>query len=1129
MTNVDDVSTGQPTVPRQDRVASLSDARRALLRLHLREAREAKAAQERIPRVPRTGQLPLSFAQQRLWFLAQFAPDQPVYNAPLPLRLFGPLDLDVLARALTRLVQRHEIMRTRYLSENGVPYQVIDEPPDSVPMKSFDLTDVPDGEREARMAEVMLAEGRRPFDLAVDPSLRVTVVKMGERDHVVMLGMHHITTDGWSTGIVSSELVQLYLAYANGIADALPPLTIQYVDFAAWQRQLFAGEERDKQLSYWTERLRGAPGLDFPADRARPANPTWAGQSMSADLPEELRVALTALARTEQVTLLTVLLAAFQAVLHRYTAQDDVVLGSVFSGRTKSEIEQLIGFFSNSLVIRTDLSGDPTFRQLLARTSDVVLGAHLHQDLPFGMLVDALRPERDPSRNPLFQISFTLQNALAQSISIGDLRVESVPLIVGTARFDMAFQLSEVPPTGFKLWIEFSTELFDADRMRRLIRHYETVLATIVRDPDTRLSHLDVLDPAERSLVLDEWNRTAVAYDTVDSCLHELFERQVDARPDHPAARFQGTDLTFGALDARANQLAHHLRGLGVGADTVVGLLVERGFSVPTGQLGILKAGGAYLPLDPMYPDNRLAFQLDDAGCRVVVTTTDLADRLPATVTAIRLDDPQTAARLAEEPTGRPGRVTTPGNLAYLIYTSGSTGRPKGVLVEHRSVVNFTRLIIELFGVTDRYRVLQFANPAFDVSVFEIYSSLCGGGTLVTAPREVLHDPAALAELLRTERVTMADIPPSVLALMDGATFPDLSVLFVGLEPYPGDLVNQWNVPHRQFHNGYGPTEATVACINYHCPHETLRDSPPIGVNLPNYTSYVLDPYGNPVPIGVPGELYVGGVGVARGYLNAPGLTARKFVPDPFGVHAGARLYRTGDLARWRSDGNLEFLGRVDSQVKIRGLRVELGEIEHVLSGHPAVQQAVVQPYTGDDGTVSLIAYVVVAPGATPNVEEVRGYLAAELPAYMIPATYVPLTELPLTPSGKVDKAKLPLPTAAPVVEFVAASTPTEIQLVELWQGLLGVERIGVRDNFFGLGGNSLQATQLVSRIRDTFGVTIDLRALFTNSTIGALADLIEAEELAALPEEELLALLSNVEGIAEDEAVRALESPHDA
>jgi amino acid adenylation domain-containing protein len=1125
-------STDQPGVPRQSRVASLSEARRALLQLQLREARETKAARERIPRAERTGPLPLSFAQQRLWFLDQFAPGLPVYNSPLPLRLRGTLDLPALTRALTRLVQRHEIMRTRYPSENGVPYQVIDPPPDEVPVQSVDLSGLPEHDREERMREVVREEARRSFDLANDLGLRPTLVRMSDRDHVLMLGMHHITTDGFSTSIVTRELVQLYLAFHSGQPDPLPELTIQYADYAAWQRTIFTGEERDRQLRYWTERVHGAQSLDFPADRQRPGSPTWAGNSISATMPEDLRQALTELARAEQVTMLTLLIAAFQVVLGRYAGQDDVVIGSVFSGRTRSEIEQLIGFFSNSLVIRSDLRGDPTFREFLARTNDIILGAHFHQDLPFGMLVDAIRPERDASRNPLFQISFTLQQTAPEAVALGDLSVEFVPLTVGTARFDLAFQITELPPNGFKLWIEYSTELYDQARMERLFRHYETVLRAVLRDPDTRLSQLELLDPGEKTALLNAFNDTFAEYSTKALCLHELFERQADARPGHPAARFEGVDLTYGELETRANRLANHLRDLGVGPDVVVGMLVERGPWLPVSQMAILKAGGAYLPLDPMHPDNRLAFALGDADAGVVLTTIDLANRLPDNVTAICLDDPRTQEVLAGRPAIRPQPLAGPGNLAYLIYTSGSTGKPKGVLVEHRSVVNFTTLIMELFAVTPEYRVLQFANPSFDVSVFEIFSCLCGGATLIQAPRETLHDPAALAELLRTERVTMADIPPSVLSLLDGAAFPDLKVLFVGLEPYPGDLVNQWNVEYRQFHNGYGPTEATVACINYHCPHEPLNDSPPIGINLPNYTSYVLDRFANPVPLGVPGELYVGGVGVARGYLHAPGLTAKKFVPDPFGSHAGARLYRTGDLVTFRRNGNgelnLVFLGRVDTQVKIRGLRVEPSEIEHVLTAHPAVSQAVVVAHTGDGGSPALVAYVVVTPGATPSVEEVRAHLAAELPPYMIPSAFVVLPALPLTPSGKVDRARLPQPTAQAAVQFVEPTTDTQRTLVDIWRGLINVERIGVQDNFFGLGGNSLQATQLVSRIRDAFGVTIDLRTLFTNATIGALADLIEEQELADLPEEELLALLSNVEGLSDDEARRQLGDQHE-
>jgi amino acid adenylation domain-containing protein len=1100
-------------IRRDDRLGNLSEARRALLQLKLRESREAKAARQRIQPVDRTGPLPLSFAQQRLWFLDQFAPGLPVYNSPLPLRLRGPLDVEVLGRALTRLVARQEIMRTRYLSEHGVPYQVIDPPPDQVPLEVVDVSALPAYEREARVSDFVTTAGRRSFDLTSDPSLRASLLRLGERDHVLTLCMHHITTDGWSTGIVTKELVTLYAAYAAGLTeDPLPPLSIQYVDYAVWQREFLSGEELDKQLGYWTERLKDLPALDFPTDRPRPANPTWAGSILGATLPDSLRVDLTALARTHQVTMLTVLFTAFQAVLSRYTGQDDVVVGSVFSGRTRSEIEPLIGFFSNSLVLRGDVSGDPTFAELLARTHDGIMGAHFHQDLPFGKLVDALAPARDPSRNPLFQISFTLQNSLVESVSLGELEVEFVPLTVGTSRFDFAFQLTELAPHGFKVWIEYSTELFDRERMQRLTQHYETLLTAVAKDPGLRLSQLDLLGEDERRRTLVDWNATRRDYPTEHSLLHELFEEHADVRPEHPAARFAGIDTSYGELNASANQLAHRLRSHGVGPDTIVAMLVERGPALPVSQLGILKAGGAYLPLDPTHPDNRIAFLIADAAAPVVVTTADLAARLPDDVTVICLDDPATAADLASRPADNLPRLGGPGNLAYLIYTSGSTGRPKGVLVEHRAAVNFTALIRELFAVTPDYRVLQFANPAFDVSVFEIFSCLCSGATLIQAPRLELHDPAALQALLRHERVTMADIPPSVLAVMDHNAVPDLTVLFVGLEPYSGELVNNWNQPHRQFHNGYGPTEATVACINYHVPHEPLAGSPPIGVVLANYTAYVLDRHGNPAPIGVPGELYVGGVGVARGYLGRPGLTAEKFVPDPFGTEGGTRLYRTGDLVRWRADGNLEFLGRVDNQLKIRGLRVEPSEIEYLLTTHPAISQAAVIAHTGDDGVLQLVAYVVVVAGLTPNVEEVRGHLAAELPPYMVPSSYVVLPALPLTASGKLDKAKLPAPTGGPTTEYVAPSTSTQETLVDIWRGLLTVDKIGVHDNFFALGGNSLQATQLVSRIRDAFNVTLDLRTLFTNSTVAQLADLVEAEELADLSDEELAELLAGVE-----------------
>ncbi len=1111
------------TQPAGGRISSLSEARRALLQKQLRQVRENRAAADRIPIIDRNGVLPLSFAQQRLWFLDQFTPDLPVYNSPLPLRLRGPLDVDVLGHALTRLVERHEILRTRYLSENGVPYQVIDPPPERVAMEIADLSELPVTDREERMVELVVEHGRRLFDLAVDPALRPVLIVLGERDHVVMLCMHHITTDGWSSGIVMRELVALYAALLSHTAPRLPDLAIQYVDHAAWQRDRLTGAELDRQLEFWTSKLADLPVLDFPTDRPRPSNPSWVGSSFSTTLPEELRSGVTAMARTEQVTMLTVLFTAFTAVLARYTDQFDVTVGSVFSGRTRSEIEPLIGFFSNSLVMRSDLSGDPSFRQLLARTNELVLGAHLNQDLPFGKVVDALRPERDPSRNPLFQISFTLQAAQGDGADLGDLQVEFLPLAPGTSRFDFAFQLNEQPPDGFKVWIEYSTELFDQARMDRLIEHYGNVLRAVIGNPELPLSQLPLMGAEERAAVLVAANRT----DRPGSgaLLHELFEAHVLARPQHPALRFAGEDVSYHELNVRANRIAHQLRSLDVGPDTVVGILLERGPDLPAAQLGILKAGGAYLPLDPTYPDSRIAFQVADAHCPAVLTTSELAARLPADTTAICLDDEQVRAGLAALPEDNPSRLGGPDNLAYLIYTSGSTGRPKGVLVEHRSVVNFTELIIDEFEVTPQFRVLQFANPAFDVSVFEIFSALCGGATLIQAPRGTLHDPTALAGLIRDERVTMADIPPSILALLDGDSLPDLKVLYVGLERYPGETVNRWNPEYRQFCNGYGPTEATVACINYTCPHEPFTDSPPIGVPLANYQAYVLDRRGEPVPVGVGGELYVGGTGVARGYLNRPGLTAERFVPDPFGSRPGGRLYRTGDLVRWREDGNLEFLGRVDNQIKIRGLRIEPAEIEHALTAHPGIQQAAVLTHTPDGGDIQLVAYVTVVPGSAPSVEEVRAHLSGELPPSMVPAAYVVLESLPLTASGKLDRAKLPAPTAGPSVDYVEPATPTQQTLASIWRELLRVERIGVHDSFFALGGNSLQATQLVSRIRDEFDVTLDLRALFGNATVEALAELVEEQEFAGVSDEELVGLLSSVEEMTEDEARHRLES----
>lgn len=1087
-----------------DGARSLADTRKALLALRERQRSTAKATNDTITPVPRDRALPLSFTQQRLWFLDSWTQGQPVYNAPTVLRLQARLDVAAFQRALGGLARRHEVLRTRYPEQNGLAYQHID-PQWQAALPVTDVSTAADPEEAARAH--VLEEIRHDFDLTAEHPLRALLVRLGEDEYILALAMHHIATDGWSTDILTRELIELYRAETEGRAPALPELPVQYADYAVWQRGHLTGEVLDRQLGYWREHLKDLPTLDLPADRPRPALPTRAGAVLEEMLPTDLQQGLHRLALAERATLLTVTLAAFTALMSRYTGQDDIVLGSIFSGRTRPEIENLIGFFSNTLVLRTSTHGDPAFRELLRRTGETVMGAHFNQDLPFGTLVDELAPERDPSRNPLFQTCFTLQHAAPASGRVGDIEARTYPLDPGTSRFDLAVQLTEVPGEGLRLWAEYSTELFDQDRIQRLFAHFTRILRAVVDDPALRVSELPLLGEAERTRLLHTWNDTARDFATADRCLHQLFEDVVDRTPDTVAVRHQGTELTYRELDERADRLAAHLRAQGVTPDTVVGVLAERGPALPTAFLAVLKAGGAYLPLDPDHPAGRWEMLLGEATARIVVTTTDLAGALPDTVTAVCADDPRFLAGPAERLPAAAG----PDNLAYVIFTSGSTGRPKGVMVEHRSIVNFAQAITELFAMGGGDRVLQFANPSYDVSLFDFFSALTSGATLVQAPRRTLLDPQALAALLAEERITVADLPPAVLATLEPSRLPDLRTLFVGLEAFPGELVNRWNTPGRQFHNGYGPTEATVACIDYACPQVAHDSMPPIGTPLANYRAHVVDRHGNLVPVGVPGELLVGGTGVARGYLNSPELTEQKFVPDPFGAEGG-RLYRTGDLVVRRADGNLVFLGRADDQIKIRGLRIEPGEIEQAVTGHDDVHEAVVVA-RGEGAEARLIAYVTAQAGSDLDTEDLRRRLAAQLPAHLVPAVFVTLPELPRAASGKLDRRQLPDPAdTTPATSFEAPSTPTQLAIAEIWREILGIDGFGIHDSFFGIGGNSLKITQFGARIRDRFGVELELRDLFVNSTLAQLATLVEERELAMADEAELLALLEQTE-----------------
>jgi len=1063
------------------RIAALSPAKQALLRRLLEQQQGARPSAAAIPRRDATAPLPLAFAQQRLWFLAQLEPANPLYNIPAAFRVQGVLDVAALQTALDQVVARHEALRTTVAAPDGQPVQVVG-PPRPVPLAVVDLTAPPAPAREAAAQAALTAEVRRPFDLTRDLLLRALLVRLGPAEHVLLLTKHHIASDGWSTGILWRELGHLYAAARAGQPPALPPLPIQYADYAVWQRQWLQGDVLAAQLAYWRTQLAGAPAqLALPTDRPRPAVQTGRGGHRTRPLPPALHAALEALSRQAGATLFMTLLAAFQTLLARYTGQEDLVVGSPIAGRTRVETEGLIGFFVNTLALRADLAGDPPFRTLLGRVREGCLEAYAHQELPFEKLVEELQPARTLSQSPLVQVMFVLQNAPRTALALPGLTLTPVRVESGTAKFDLTLAVTATD-AGLQTTAEYNADLFDAATVDRLLGHYETLLAGVVATPDAPLSALPLLPAAERHQLLVEWNATATAYPR-DCRIHELFEAQVARTPDAVAVVWGDQALTYAALNRRANQLAHHLRRLGVGPDGLVAVCLERTGDLVAALLGILKAGGAYLPLDPAYPTDRLAFMLADAQPRVVLTQTALRARLPASAAAVVCLD--TAPLAAEAPTDPPPLATAT-NLAYVLYTSGSTGVPKGVAIEHRSVGSLVHWAQGVFTPAELAGTLFATSICFDLSVFEMFVPLSSGGTVI-----LVADARALAERPARPAVTLVNTVPSVMAelLQAGAVPPSVRTVTLAGEPLPAPLADAlYRLGHvAKVYDLYGPSETTVYST---CALRRPGGPSTIGRPLANTEAYVLDRHGQPVPIGVPGELYLGGVGLARGYLHRPALTAERFVPHPFAPAPGARLYRTGDCVRYRADGTLEFLGRGDHQVKLRGVRIELGEIEAVLGQHPQVQTAVAVVHAAAPGD-RLVAYVVPRPGMAPTADALRAFLEARLPAYLVPATYRVVAALPLLPNGKVDRqalaAQAPLP-AAPEAPYVAPRTPVEAALAQLWAELLRVERVGVHDDFFALGGHSLLATRVVAHLRTRFGVALPVRAVFESPTLGALA-----------------------------------------
>jgi amino acid adenylation domain-containing protein len=903
---------------------------------------------------------PVSFAQQRLWFLDQLQPGSPFYNLPVAVRLQVPLSAALLERSLNECVRRHESLRTTFAVVNRQPCQVI-APELSVPLPVVDLRHLGRAERQAEAARLATAEARQPFDLATGPLLRARLVRLGRDDHVLLLAVHHIVSDDWSMGVLWKELAACYAAFAAGRPSPLPELPIQYLDFALWQRDWLQGEVLQRQVDYWSRQLADLPALQLPTDHPRPAVSGFRGAFLPVRLPPRLSAALRALSQREGATLFMTLLAAFQALLARYTGQRDIAVGSPIANRTRAELEGLIGFFVNTLVLRTSLEGDPTFRELLARVRAMALEAYAHQDLPFEKLVEELQPERDLSRNPLYQVVFQLftpPTATQPGASLPMLEVKR-----GTAIFDLAFTLTD-SAGGLSGGIEYSTELFEPATVERLAAHFQVLLEGIVADPDARLSTLPLLTPAERRRLLVEWNRTAAPVPD-GPCVHELVSAQAARTPDAAAVVEGEHRLPYAELEARARALAGRLRALGVGPEVPVGVCMERGADLVVALLGVLHAGGAYLPLDPSYPAERLAFLVEDAAVPVLLTQPHLRTRLEPLVPAgTAVLGPEETAPGAQGGRARPaGGGARPANLAYLIYTSGSTGRPKGVMVSHAGLRNLVAWHRREYRVAPGDRTTQVATPAFDASTWEIWPALAAGATLHVPDDATRAAPDALAAWLAAEAIDLSFLPtPLAEAVLAAPTPPGirLRALLTG-----GDRLTR--VPPQALPfplvNHYGPTENSVVATR--APVEVPAAdaaAPPIGRPIDNVRVYVVDRWMNPVPVGVPGELLIGGEGLARGYLREPALTAERFVPDPFGEEPGSRLYRTGDLVRHRPDGSLEFLGRLDHQVKVRGVRIEPGEIEAALRGHPAVADAVVVPREDVPGEPRLVAYVVPDP-----------------------------------------------------------------------------------------------------------------------------------------------------------------------
>jgi amino acid adenylation domain-containing protein len=1069
------------------RLAGLSPEKRALFEKLLRERAETV--------------LPLSVMQQGIWFLEQLRPNNPAYVIPVAVRVSGRLDRAVLRDAVNAVVRRHESLRTTFELRDGKPAQVV-RAVMTLELPEVDLRDAgAAGWTAEELEERVHAELAAPFDLGTGPLLRATLLRIDAEEYVLAVAMHHLISDGWSVAILVGELSACYEAFAAGRTPQLPALAIQYGDFATWQQQWLRRENLGEDLAYWRDHLAGAPGvLALPTDQTRPPVQGFQGASVPVALPEPLIRDLAALGRRHGATPYMVLLAVFQLLLHRYSDSDDVVVGVPMANRGRAEIEPLIGFFVNTLPIRTSLAGDPSFVEVLARVRDACLGAYAHQAVPFETVVGELKPPRDLSRPPIFQVSFSYQSDPLPNLTVAGVRLRRMPLRARGARFDLEWQSFD-DNGALSGWFEYDRDLFDEATMRRMVGHLRRLAELVVAAPETPVGELDLLDAPGRQEALAAGTGPERTWPET-GWIHQVVEERVRRTPDAVAVRFEGRGITYAELNARANRLAHRLRRLGVGRDVLVGVSLPRGFELVVSLLAVLKAGGAYVALDPGYPRARLEFMLADAAAPVLLTDRNLAEDLgkgPAEAGATVLLVEDLAAELAGESVDNPDVEVRGEDLAYVIYTSGSTGTPKGVLNVHSGIRNRLLWMQDTYRLDHTDRVLQKTPFSFDVSVWEFFWPLMAGATLVVARPDAHKDGGYLVDTIRAEAVTTVHFVPSMLSVI--LREPGLAgcdslrrVICSGEALTREHQERFFEQCDAELHNLYGPTEAAIDVTAWQCRPDGDPRGVPIGFPIANTQALVLDRRLRPVPTGVPGQLFLGGDNLARGYHNRPELTAERFIAHPFDPRPAARLYQTGDLARVRSDGAIDYLGRLDHQVKVRGFRIELGEIESVLCQHERVRDAVVVARVHGAGDTRLIAYLAGDgdPTTAPTPGELIGFLRERVPEYLVPAAFVVLAALPLTPNGKVDRAALPAPDldrpelATP---YVAPRDDLERALGQLWCELLGVERVGRHDNFFELGGHSLLIPELKGRITADLGHEVSMVELFQYPTVGSLAE----------------------------------------